>query len=148
MKNDDGTDNISIDTDLASTARTTPVLESVPLSESQQLIDADSDWEVRQIIGREDVDGVLHYLVDWVPTLLPKHSLGGLKEMVDKFEAQLRAQRPVKNGRGGPGLKRGKRAVVQADASGGPQQKRRRGRPRKQNAKLDINSELISLGES
>jgi hypothetical protein len=148
VKNDDGTDNISMDTDLASTARTTPALESVPLSESQQLIDADSDWEVRQIIGREDVDGVLHYLVDWVPTLLPKHSLGGLKEMVDKFEAQLRAQRPVKNGRGGPGLKRGKRAVVQADASGGPQQKRRRGRPRKQNAKLDINSELISLGES
>jgi hypothetical protein len=91
---------------------------------------------------------VPHYLIDWVPTLLPKHSLENLKEIVDKFEAQLRAQRPVKNGRGGPGLKRGKRAVIQAGASGGPQQKRRRGRPRKQNARLDINSKLINLGEA
>lgn len=34
VKNNDGTNNISIDTDLASMARTTPILESVPLLES------------------------------------------------------------------------------------------------------------------
>ena len=55
---------------------------------------------------------MLYYLVDWVPTLLLKHSLEGLKEIVNKFEAQLRAQRLVKNRQGGPGLKRGKRAVI------------------------------------
>ena len=132
---DDGTDSISTDSNLASTARTTPAFEDSPRAESQlcpQVIDADRDWEVRQIIGKEDIDGVLHYLVDWYPTLLPEHSLGHAKEMVDKFEAQLRAQREVKNGRGAAGVKRGERAVVEANASGGQEQKRPRGRPRKQ----------------
>lgn len=58
------------------------------------------------------LDGVPHYLVDWYPTLLPEHLLEHAKEMVDKFEAQLRAQREAKNGRGAQGLKRGERAVV------------------------------------
>jgi hypothetical protein len=134
-EDDNGTLSSSTDGKLASTARTTPASESAPPTEPQlcpQVIDADRDWEVRQIIGKEDVDGVLHYLVDWYPTLLPEHSLGHAKELVDKFEARLRAQREANNGRGGQGLKRGERAVVEADASGGQQQKRPRGWPRKQ----------------
>jgi hypothetical protein len=83
------------------------------------VIDADRDWEVRRIVGKEEVDGVLHCLVDWHPTLLPEHSLGYAEELVGKFEARLRAQREAKNGRGGQGLNRGERAVVEADASGG-----------------------------
>ena len=59
---DDGTLSSS-----ASTTRSTPVSESTPPREQQlclQAIDSDQDWEVRQIIGKEDIDGVLHYMVD------------------------------------------------------------------------------------
>jgi hypothetical protein len=55
--------------------------------------------------------------------------LGHTKELVDKFEARLRAQRGAKNGRRGRGLKRGERVVVVADASGKTLQKIPRGRP-------------------
>lgn len=51
------------------------------------MIDANQDWEVRRIIGKEDVDGVLHYLVDLYPKVVLKHSLGHAEELVDKFEA-------------------------------------------------------------
>jgi hypothetical protein len=119
----------------STSASTTPAaFESAPPPEPQlaaQVINANQDWEVRKIIGKEDVDGVLYYLVEWSPTLVPKHLLGHAKEPVDEFEARLRAQRGVKNGRGA-GLKRGEQAGREADASGGQQEKRRRGRPRKQ----------------
>jgi hypothetical protein len=145
---DDGTNDISTDGNLTSTAQTTPELKDSPRTESQlcpQVINADRDWEVRRIVGKEEVDSVLHYLVDWHPTLLPEHSLGHAKELVDKFEARLRAQREAKNGRGGQGLKRGEQAVVEADASGSQQQKRRRGRPRKQTA---IQGHICEVGAS
>lgn len=132
---DNGTLGSSPDSSAASTARTTPASESAPPAKPQlclELSDANQDWEVRQIIGREDVDGMLHYMVDWRPTLVPEHALGYANEMVDKFEARLRTLRRVKNGRVGPNLKRGEQVVVQANASGGLQQKRRRGWPRKQ----------------
>ena len=73
---------------------------------------------------------MLHYLVDWHPTLMPEPSLGNAKELVDKFEARLRAQRKVKNERGGLGLKRGGRAVAKPDAPTGQEEKKPRGRPR------------------
>jgi hypothetical protein len=132
---DDGTNSISMDSNLASTAKTTPAFEYAPQTESKlcpQVIDADRDWEVRKIVGKEYVNGVLHYLVDWYPTLLPEHSLEHAKELVEDFEARLRTQRDVKNVRVDPYLEQGRRAVVQADASGGQQQKRPRGRPRRQ----------------
>ncbi|KUJ06153.1 uncharacterized protein LY89DRAFT_436873 [Mollisia scopiformis] len=58
-----------------STARTSPASACAPTKSQlcQQIIDTDQDWEVRGIIGREDIDGVLHYMVDWHPTLLPEH---------------------------------------------------------------------------
>jgi hypothetical protein len=75
---------------------------------------------------------VLHYLVEWCPTLVPKHLLGHARELMDKFEARLRAQCGVKNRRGGSGLERGEQMAVETDASGSQPQKRARGRPRKQ----------------
>jgi hypothetical protein len=124
-----------VESTFASTASTTPgTFEPAPPPEPQlaaQGIDADEDWEVRRIIGKEDIDGVLHYLVEWSATLVPGHLLGHAKELVDEFEARLQAQRGVKNAPGA-GLKRGEQAVIEADASGGRQEKRRRGRPRKQ----------------
>jgi hypothetical protein len=75
---------------------------------------------------------VLYYLVEWCPTLVPKHLLGHAKELMDEFEARLRAQRGVKNRRGGSGLEQGDQTAVETDASGSQPQKRPRGRPRKQ----------------
>jgi len=92
-------------------------------------IDDNRHWEVHEIIGKEDIGGVLHYLVNWSPTLEPEHSLGHAKELVDKFEARLRAKRGDKNKRGRLGLKR---AVTEADESSSQQQKKPRGRPQKQ----------------
>jgi hypothetical protein len=60
------------------------------------------------------------------------HSLEHAKELVDEFEARLRALRKDKEGRVGPGVKRDGQSVMAADVSGGQQQKRPRGRPRKQ----------------
>jgi hypothetical protein len=125
-----------VDSILASTARTTPdVFESVSLTEPQlcldKIDDANQDWEVCKIIGREHVDGVLHYLVEWCPTLEPEHSLGHAKELVDEFEAQLLSRRGFRNESEVMGLKRGARVVVNSEASDSWQQKRRRGRPRK-----------------
>ncbi|KAH9203115.1 hypothetical protein DL95DRAFT_399665 [Leptodontidium sp. 2 PMI_412] len=97
-----------------------------------QVIDADRYWEVRKIVGKEYINGVLHYWVDWYPTPEPEDSLEHAMELVDDFEAQLQGQCGVKAGRGRPGLKRGEREVVEVDASGGQQHKRPRGRPRKQ----------------
>lgn len=51
----------------ASTARTIPAFEPAPLIEPQLCLwvaDADQDWEVRQVIGKEDITGVQHYLVE------------------------------------------------------------------------------------
>jgi hypothetical protein len=68
--------------------------ESAPRTEPQlaaHVINAKQDWEVRKIIGKEDIDGVLP----------PEHSLGHVKELVDKFEARLQAQREANNGQRG-----------------------------------------------
>jgi hypothetical protein len=58
--------------------------------------EANQKWEVRKVISKEYVEGVLHNLAEWCPTLEPQHSLGHAKELVDEFEAQLRAHRGAK----------------------------------------------------
>ena len=47
-------------------------------------VDSKQEWEILDIIGKEDVDGVVHYLVEWNPTLVPKCALKNAKEMVNK----------------------------------------------------------------
>ena len=47
-------------------------------------VDGRQEWEVLNIIGKEDADGVVHYLVEWNPTLMPKYALKNAKEMVKK----------------------------------------------------------------
>ena len=84
---------------------------------------ANQEWEVRKVISKEYVASVLHYLVKWCPTLEPQHSLGHVKELMDEFEAQLRAHRGAKNGREGLRLKIKRQVTAEADASRG-QQKR------------------------
>jgi len=54
------------------------------------------------------------------------------KEIVDKFEARLSAKREVTKGKKLRGTNRAKHVVVEANASAGQQQKRRRGPTQKQ----------------
>jgi hypothetical protein len=130
-----GSVNISVDDNLAGTARTTPdVFESTCPTEPQmfpEVMEASRDWEVPKIIGKEYVDGVLHFLVKWCPTLEPVHSLERSKELVDEFEGRLEALRKDKEGRVGPGVKRDRQMMMGGDVSGGQQKKRRPGQPRK-----------------
>jgi hypothetical protein len=75
----------SVDENLASTSRTTPdIFESASLTKPQlcpELSDTSRDCEVRKIIGKEYVDGVLHYLVEWFPTLEPVRSVEHAKDL-------------------------------------------------------------------
>ncbi len=50
------------------------------------------EWEICNIIGKENVDGVLHYRVQWNATLVPKYEMGKARALIARFEAQLRAQ--------------------------------------------------------
>ena len=47
------------------------------------------EWDIRDIIGKEVVNGEVHYLVEWSATLVPKYKLGKAKVLVDKFKVQL-----------------------------------------------------------
>lgn len=95
----------SIERERASTSRVLPaMLESAspgkPKLSPEEMDDVNQEWEVRKIIGKEYVDGVLHYLVEWCPTLEPEHSLGHAAGLVDKFESRLRVHCGAKSGRG------------------------------------------------
>ena len=102
-----------------------------------QVVVADDkqEWEICDIIGKEDVDGVPHYWVQWSVTLVPKSEMGKARALVARFEAGLRAQRKQKGGKGRGRLlpsKAGKQAAAGVRATGQTQEKKRRGRPRKQ----------------
>jgi hypothetical protein len=100
-----------------------------------EVADGKQEWEIRDIIGKEVVDGEVHYLVEWSATLVPKCELGKAKVLVDKFEARLRAQRRHRGGkrRGRlPPSKAGKQAIAGAHATSETQEKKRRGRSHKQ----------------
>jgi hypothetical protein len=94
-------------------------------------VDSKQEWEIRDIIGKEDIDGVVHYLVDWSATLVPKYELGKAKGLVEKFEARLRAQARQRNEREKPPQSMVRpRTVVAAHTIGRTQQEKRRSRPR------------------
>ena len=102
-------------TSAASTAfRSTKLGKPQPLD---QVTDAGQEWEIRSIISRQKVNGVVQYWVEWEPTWMPKSKLMGSRELVDEFEAQL--QVPCENK-----IEQGK-----ADDMCETQPKRRRGRP-------------------
>jgi hypothetical protein len=97
-------------------------------------VDSRQEWEIRDIIGKEDVDGVLHYWVKWEPTLVPKYELKKAKRLVEKFEARLRAQGRQKVGKSRGKLltlREGNNRTMRVSMEGDMQQKKRRGRPPK-----------------
>jgi hypothetical protein len=96
--------------------------------------DNKQEWEICDIVGKEDVDGVPHYWVQWSITLVPKSEMGKARALVARFKAGLQAQRKQKGGKGQGRLlpsKAGKQAAAGVRAIGQTQQKGR-GRPRKQ----------------
>lgn len=72
--------SLPVEDNLTSAATTMPELSvsgSVRMAQlSPELAYSSQDWEVREVIGKEYIDGVLHYMVEWCPTLVPEHSLG------------------------------------------------------------------------
>ena len=102
------------------TSAASAALKSTDLGDPQ-LVDrvtgADQEWEIRSIIGRQKVDGVVQYWVEWEPTWMPESELMGARELVDEFEARLQA--PCEN----------KIEQGEADGTCETQPKRRRGRP-------------------
>jgi hypothetical protein len=61
------------------------------------------EWEICDIIGKEDVDGVPYYWVQWSVTLVPKCEIGKARALIARFEAGLRAQYKQCKQKGGKG---------------------------------------------
>jgi hypothetical protein len=51
-----------------------------------EVVDTDQEWEICDIIRKEDINRVVHYLVEWNPILVPKYTLKNVKVKVNKFE--------------------------------------------------------------
>jgi hypothetical protein len=83
-----------------STLGKTAIPNDIAMSQQvAEVADSKQEWEICDIISKEDVDGVVHYLVQWEATLVPKYELGKAKALVEKFEARLRAQARQRNGK-------------------------------------------------
>jgi hypothetical protein len=128
---------IAIDGQSATLARSpSTVSASDDPRRPQQVVEVANDkqeWEICDIIGKEDVDGEPHYWVQWSATLVPKCEMGKARALITRFEARLRAQGRQRGKIGRERLplsKAGK--TVGARATGKTPQKRGRGRPRKQ----------------
>jgi len=76
--------------------------------------------EIRRFTGMRKVDGVQEFRVAWAQTWMPESDLGGARELVEEFNADLSVRHVKKRGQG------------KADIVGEMPPKRRRGRPRKQ----------------
>jgi hypothetical protein len=50
------------------------------------------EWRIRDIVGKEVVDGEEHHLVKWTATLVREYDSRKAKGFVDKSEAGIRAQ--------------------------------------------------------
>jgi hypothetical protein len=100
-------------------------------------VEADMDWEVHDIEGREVVDSEVHFWVVWEPTLVPLHALENAKELIAKFEARCEAQLELKRTKGRPVSEPGSRVTIVGDPLGKNPQKKRRGRPPKQSKQAE-----------
>lgn len=75
------------------------------------------EWEVIQILGEKEVDGIKYYAFDWKPSWVPEHDAENAKELIQAWQEE-KAKRQNK------GLKkrntiqslggRGKRALLES----------------------------------
>jgi hypothetical protein len=95
---------IAIDGQSATLARnpsTIPAPDEPEMPEQAvEVVNDKQEWEICDIIGKEDVDGVPHYWVQWSATLVPKYEMGKARALVARFEARHGAQRKQKGGKG------------------------------------------------
>jgi hypothetical protein len=75
--------------------------------------------EIHRITDIRKVDSVQEFCVAWAQTWMSESELGGARELVDEFQAQLSVRHRKKNRQG------------KTDVTGKRTAKRRRGRPRK-----------------
>ncbi|KAI5465225.1 hypothetical protein BGZ63DRAFT_422165 [Mariannaea sp. PMI_226] len=52
----------------------------------------DMEWEIGNLLGKEVIDGVVHYLVAWKPTLVPEHEINA-PELIRSFEEKFQVRR-------------------------------------------------------
>ena len=122
-------------TTLAATALMKYALDDPGIPQQVEVANDKQEWEICGIIDKEDVDGVLHYWVQWSPTWVPKYEMGKASDLVARFEAGLRSQRKKMGAKGRGRLlpsKADKQAAAGVRATGQTQEKKRRVRPRKQ----------------
>ena len=67
-----------------------------------QVEDACRDREFHNIIGKEYIDGEVHYMVDWVPTLVRGHILrkAQAQPLISSFEARCQSYKEGGRGKG------------------------------------------------
>ena len=59
----------------------------------------EEEWEISKIIGKRRAGRSCEYKVRWRSTWLPRSELGNAQQLLQEFEAQVRAQRGCKMGR-------------------------------------------------
>jgi hypothetical protein len=57
-------------------------------AQSVARVGGNGEWGIHGIIGKEVIDGVIHYCVDWQPTMLPLNQLLGAQHLIRDFEAK------------------------------------------------------------
>jgi hypothetical protein len=72
---------VRTDDEVVGRARTASIASTINDAAGPQVAEVDSkqEWGIHDIIGKKDDDGVVHYLVEWSATLVPKHELGKAK---------------------------------------------------------------------
>jgi hypothetical protein len=116
---------------LAATSLMKSTLDDPERPPQVAVADNKQEWEICDIVGKEDVDGVPHYWVQWSVTLVPKYEMGNARALVARFEAGLLAER-MEKGKYGRGRLLPSKAATGVHPIGQTQEKKRRGRPRKQ----------------
>ncbi|KAH6883816.1 hypothetical protein B0T10DRAFT_564872 [Thelonectria olida] len=100
----DGEDIASVDHDFASSiniSTTTAYPTSEHIEAGTVVSNTEMEWEIDgDLMGKEVIDGVVHYLVPWRPTLVPEHEIYA-PELIRSFEKkfQLRTCKQVKGDR-------------------------------------------------
>jgi hypothetical protein len=44
-------------------------LDDIEVPQAISEVNDKQEWEIDHIVSKEDLDGVVHYLVQWIPTL-------------------------------------------------------------------------------
>jgi hypothetical protein len=95
--------------------------------------DARRDREFHSILGKEHINGEVHYLVDWVPTIVRCKMLQGAcaDEIIGRFEKQYKKIKEDEDSLKKAGEKKRGRSEEGGVEETATPPKRQRGRPRK-----------------